>query len=346
MKKILIIGGGVAGCSLAWQLTKKGARVQLLDKKENHSSFVAAGMINPIVFRRVNLSWRVDEMLPYARSFYAEIEETAQQSFCTPLLIRRFFAAEQERNYWNKKQDLPEFQNYLTHHSDFDFPVPNSNANWGSAMVKKGFRVDALKFMKAFHRHLITDKILEYTMFNPGEFNSEELTYQSKQYDSVVFCCGSENDTLSYFEKVNIEHTKGQIITIESDEINEKETWNQKGFILPIGNKKFKVGATIEREIRDVNTTPEALNELTGVIKNLTQGSFKLIKQVAGIRPTVYDRRPVMGEHPDKKGIYIFNGLGTKGYLLAPLLSFEMADHILYKAKLNKECCVSRFYKS
>jgi len=346
MKNILIIGGGVAGCSLAWQLAKKGINVKLLDKKENHSSFVAAGMINPIVFRRMNLSWRVDELLPYSQLFYNELETEMQQKFCTPLSIRRFFSSQQERDYWNKKQDLHEFQSYLTHHSDFDIPIANSNTKLGSALVKKGLRVDSLKFMKAFHRYLITQKILEYALFNPEEFNPEGRNYQSKQYDSVVFCCGSENDTLPYFDEVNIEHTKGQIITIESDEINEKESWNQKGFILPIGNNKFKVGATIEREIRDVKTTPEALKELKGVLKNLSQGSFKVINQVAGIRPTVYDRRPVMGEHPDTKGLYVFNGLGTKGYLLAPLLSLEMANHILYKAKLNKECCVSRFYKT
>lgn len=346
MKNILIIGGGIAGCSLAWQLSKKGIRVKLLDKQENHSSFVAAGMINPIAFRRMNLSWRVDEFLPYAQMFYRRLEDETKQKFCTPLSIRRFFASEQERGYWRQKQDLDEFQDYLTHHSDFDAPIANSNAKWGSALVKKGFRVDSEKFMKTFHHHLITKNILEYTIFNPEEFNQKDLTYRSIQYDFVVFCCGSDNHLTPYFNDIKIEHTKGQMITVESDEIDEKESWNHKGFLLPIGNKRFKVGATIEREIREMNTTPEGLKELKGVLKNLSRGSFKVIKQIAGIRPTVYDRRPVMGEHPNYKGIYIFNGLGTKGYLMAPLLSKEMAEHILEKKELQRECLASRFFKS
>ena len=143
MKNILIIGGGIAGCSLAWQLTKKGKNVKLLDRKENHSSFVAAGMINPIVFRRMNLSWRVDEFLPEAKTYYSELEKETGQTFFTPLTIRRFFASEQERNFWIKKQDEKEYKDFLTCQNNFDRPVDKSRNKWGSGIVKNGFRVNA-----------------------------------------------------------------------------------------------------------------------------------------------------------------------------------------------------------
>ena len=73
MKKTLIIGGGIAGTSLAVQLMKKDIEVTLLDRGTNHSSAIASGMVNPMVFRRMNLSWRAPEMLPYARTFYLEL---------------------------------------------------------------------------------------------------------------------------------------------------------------------------------------------------------------------------------------------------------------------------------
>ena len=200
--------------------------------------------------------------------------------------------------------------------------------------------------MHELHKLLISKKILKYEAFNHARFKISEREYEGIRYDAVVFCCGSENDGLPYFQKVNIEHTKGQIISISSEELNEKECWNRKGFLLPIGNKKFKVGATIEREINNVKHTVQAQQELQAILGGMSDANYEIDGQEAGIRPTVYDRRPVMGEHPETKGLYIFNGLGTKGYLLAPLLSLEMANHILYKTKLNKECCVSRFYKT
>ena len=346
MKNILIIGGGIAGCSLAWQLTKKGARVKLLDKKENHSSFVAAGMINPIVFRRMNLSWRVDELLPEAKKYYTELEKETGEIFFTPLKIRRFFTSEQEKSFWIKKQGKQEFENYLTYQNSFDAPIDKSRSLLGSGMVKNGFRVNAKVCMNQLHELLISKNILNYERFDHSKFIIDKCQYGGNQFDAVTFCCGSEHDEIPYFQKVNIEHTKGQIISIRSEELNEKECWNKKGFLLPIGSQKFKVGATIEREINDVKNTKEGRQEMQQVLEGMSDAKYELVGQESGIRPTVYDRRPVMGEHPDKKGIYIFNGLGTKGYLLAPLLSLEMANHILYKAKLNNECCVSRFYKS
>ena len=127
--------------------------------------------------------------------------------------------------------------------------------------------------------------------------------------------------------------------------MTEKETWNHKGFILPTGPKSFKVGATIERGARDTHVTKEGKENLIHVLEGVFSGSYQISKQVAGIRPTVYDRRPVLGEHPEHKGLYIFNGLGTKGYLMAPLLSYEMMRFILSGEPLHNEVQLMRFLK-
>ena len=89
MKKHLIIGGGLAGVTLAWQLIKKGQGVLLIDNKKNKSSSIAAGMINPIVFRRVTKSWRVDEFLPVAKEFYKEVEVATGSRFFNSIKIKK-----------------------------------------------------------------------------------------------------------------------------------------------------------------------------------------------------------------------------------------------------------------
>ena len=68
-RKFIIVGGGLAGICVAIQLIRSGAKVTLFDKNENYSSIVAGGIINPIVFRRMTKSWRVDEFLPFLKSF-------------------------------------------------------------------------------------------------------------------------------------------------------------------------------------------------------------------------------------------------------------------------------------
>ena len=93
MERILILGAGLAGTCLAHQLLRRGQHVHLIDSGENHSSSIAAGMVNPMVFRRMNKSWRLDEFLPEAQAFYQEISQEIGEELYHPIVIRRFFSS-------------------------------------------------------------------------------------------------------------------------------------------------------------------------------------------------------------------------------------------------------------
>ena len=65
----LIIGQGIAGTLLAYFLQKKGASILVIDDAyERAATQVAAGIINPITGRRYVKSWRVDELIPFAKA--------------------------------------------------------------------------------------------------------------------------------------------------------------------------------------------------------------------------------------------------------------------------------------
>ena len=74
--KFLIVGAGLSGITVAIQLIRKGANVTLIDNGINFSSHVAAGMINPFVFRRMTKSWRVDDFIPNLKAFYRGMEKS------------------------------------------------------------------------------------------------------------------------------------------------------------------------------------------------------------------------------------------------------------------------------
>jgi glycine/D-amino acid oxidase-like deaminating enzyme len=52
-----------------------------------------------------------------------------------------------------------------------------------------------------------------------------------------------------------------------------------------------------------------------------------------------------MGKHINFPSLYIFNGLGTKGYLMAPLLAKEMTDFIVEGKILDSEIDIQRYHK-
>ena len=114
-------------------------------------------------------------------------------------------------------------------------------------------------------------------------------------------------------------------------------------FLIPLGDDLYCVGATYEWEDKSNNITEKGKDELLSKLKTFLKCDFKLINQVAGIRPTVIDRRPLVGRHPENKNMYILNGLGTRGVMIAPYVAKKLFDFIEYKVRLDNEINITRF---
>ena len=112
---------------------------------------------------------------------------------------------------------------------------------------------------------------------------------------------------------------------------------------MPVGKNQFRVGATYEWNNASLETTEAARDQLIEMLSSLGAYDYQILEQRAGVRPTVLDRRPLMGEHPEYQGVYIFNGLGTKGYMMAPTLANELASFILDQTPLHPETDIRRF---
>lgn len=341
-QQILIIGAGISGIAIAKHFIDRGHSITLIDSGVNRSSIIAAGMINPIVFRRMTKSWRVDEFLPYLERFYTQFEQECNASFFIPITIRRMFSTAQERSLWIERQNTENFKDYI-------FPLTESDDNYdaafnqfGSGRVKKSayistsiFLESTKKWMRQNHT-LITDTI-NYTNIDPVQ-----STYKGKFYDHIIFCEGVEVRNNPWFQNMPINPTQGETLTITSNSIVDNESLNRKCFILPMGNNEFKVGSTYVWDTYNSDITATGRAEIEKNITYLTDSPYTIIDQHAGIRPTTLDRRPLIGTHPSFSNIHIFNGLGAKGYMLAPLLAKEMVEHLLDGKSLDQEISISR----
>lgn len=343
--KILIAGGGLAGICVAYQLAEKNIPFILLDKGSNQSSLKAAGLINPIVFRRMLKSWRVDDFLPYALEFYKKTGKYTNADFFHFLPMRRGFAHQQETESWETKQNSEEYRHYLSEISEED---ENSNAlinNFGTGIVKQTGFVDAKTFLENSYIYFKSLNSYLNTEYKYDEFDLANLTFRGDKFEKIIFCEGYNGIYNPWFNYLPLQPTKGQTIIIKSEAINSSEILNRKCFVLPLGNNEFKVGATYEWNTTDLSITEEGVTILKDNLKQLISNKYEVIHQDAGIRPTVKDRRPLVGEHPQFKNTFIFNGLGTKGYLMAPLLSKELYEFIFENLPLSQEINISRFNK-
>lgn len=343
MERILIFGAGLAGTCLAHQFLKRGLEVRLLDSGENHSSSIAAGMVNPMVFRRMNKSWRLDEFMPEAQVFYNAISQEIGADLYHPIVIRRFFSSEQERQLWEQRQDLGEYQAYLNPLTSEDLNHNGAHNPFGSGRVKNAFWIDAAKWVSVNSDYFEKKGMLVRESFDPQMWDPSTKTYGNYTYSKVIFCLGYQQKFETTFSYLPLQQTKGQTLLINCSDIPEKESLNRKCFVLPLGDQQFRVGATYEWNNTSLETTDEGRSQLVEMLASLGTYNYEILEQKAGIRPTVLDRRPLIGEHPNYKGVFIFNGLGTKGYMMAPTLAKELVAHILDQMPLHPETEIERF---
>jgi glycine oxidase len=344
--QILIVGAGLAGIALAHQLQEEGIDFRILDAGNNVSSSIAGGIINPLVFRRMTLSWRAPEMVDFAHHFYEKIEGKFNQTYYHSVPIRRFFASEQEAGYWQKKQLLPDYAPFMQQQTDKDLHFPSKLNQYGTGVVTQCGYVEAARFIADNLSYFDNLGVLSTGPVDYAEIDAVAGTYQHELYDYIVFCEGKDVAKNPWFGYLPIQPTKGEVLTIESDHISQQESLNRKCFMMPIGGNAFRVGSTYVWETDNTEITHEGRALIEENLTSIVDQPYRVTQQIAGVRPTVPDRRPIFGKHPDYPKLVIANGLGTKGYMIAPLLMYELIRHLTQAIPLHTEVALSRYQRS
>jgi len=342
----IIVGWGLAGVVLAWQLYFSNKKFKVFDNEDQNSSKVAAGIVNPIVFKRMTKSWRSNELLPYSFDFYTKIQDLTGKEFLQPKSIYKIINSLEEENNWSVKMGDDNFEEQISF-VDKNEIIPHINAPYGFGKVKTYGNIDTELFISS-SKEFFKKKEIEFfnEKFEYDKINLEEKSYRNFIYFSEIFFCeGVGIKENPFFNYIPFKPTHGEILTIESDDLKIKNIINKNIFILPIKDNIFKVGATYNWELEENITTESGKNELIEQLNNFSDFTYKIIAHQAGIRPTVSDRRPVLGSHHQHSFLYIFNGLGTKGVMIAPFVSELLLNHVYLKKEIEKEIHVNRFYK-
>ena len=345
----IIIGQGLAGTILAQTLLKENKSVLIIDDASlSQASKIAAGLYNPVVFKRLVKSWLADELLPFMDEFYTDAEKQLNTNFYFKKKIVKPFAEAQERTLWEKKVN-EEVGKYLskTIHDDFLNDIIYNPL--GVSEIVHGGNLNTALFLESFRNYFKQNNFLLEEKFDYNQLiiSDNSVSYKNIIADKIIFCEGFKTIDNPYFSWLPFKLTKGEIITVKipNADINEEFVINKGVFILPLGNKIYKVGATYEWTDLTEQTTEKGRNDLVDKFKKAIKVPFEIINHEAGIRPTVIDRRPLIGLHPQHKSLAVFNGMGTKGVMLAPYFANHFVDFLADKIALNKEVDIERFRK-
>ncbi len=341
----IIVGQGLAGSALAWELLRRGKRVMVFDEPQlNRASKISAGICNPITGRVMSKTYLAEKLFPHLNRFYVEAEKSLSRKFFYSLPIYRPFLSTEERIQWKEKMKSEAMQQFVMHLQEEPVLSDSLNNPFGGLVIGQSGYLDVAGWTSA-----VQEVLLEKLAYRDEHFIESEaevgdtIRYREFTASKIIFCNGLAARQSSWFHWLPIRPLKGETITVRM-EFDASRIVSRGAYLVP-GREKdvFIVGSTYKHMPFEEAVSGEALTQITSRLRELIRVPFQVIHQDWGIRPTVSDRRPLLGHHPDNRNVVIFNGLGTKGVSLAPYFANCLTDWMEDLAELPEEVNIYRF---
>ena len=346
MVDYLIVGLGLAGIAFCERLEQKGRTFSVVNDDSQTSSNIAGGLYNPVLLKRFSLAWKADEQLKMILPFYKTLEDKLKITLDYKVPVLRIFASVEEQNLWFEAADKKKLQPYLSTKL-----LDNNNAcikaPFGFGEVLHTGRVDTKVLVKAYSGYLTKKKLLDTETFNFDELKigTNSFSYRTIKAKRVVFATGYGLKSNKFFNYLPLNGTKGELLTINAPLLKEERVIKSSVFIIPVGNNLYRIGATYKWKDKTNEPTIEARQELQAKLDTFLNCDYNIVNQVAGIRPTVADRRPLTGRHPVFNHMYLLNGFGSRGVMIAPYASHQLFEFIENGRVIDPEMDISRYDK-
>lgn len=336
--RVVVVGGGVIGCAVAWRLALREADVVLLERDAPgaHASSAAAGMLSPLKEARepgpfldmglrslerypafvealesstgLHVSYRRDGRLDVALDADAASELRTQRELqeAAGFDSRLLEPAEVRRLEPGVHPDV-----VLGLATEHDHQVDNRalmDALW-SAVAREG--VDVRQGVRAAAIRT-DDRRATGVVLEDGD---------AVDADTTVVAAGAWSGRLHGPRRLPVRPVRGQIVVLRTvPPALRRTTWGPGAYLVPRLDGRLLVGATTEEEGFRAETTAGAVAGLLAAATRLVPGlaNAPLAGFQVGLRPATPDDRPILGPDPEVDGLIYATGHFRNGILLAP----------------------------
>jgi glycine oxidase len=362
---VLIIGGGIIGCSIAWRLAQAGMKVTVLDRSEPgaEASSAAAGMLAP--FGEMVEPRTFSELCVASRSLYPRFAAEVEESSGHPtgyrsdgsLLVALNEEQEEGLTEVHRTQTAQGFTLHrLTAAEVHDRSSGLSPQIRGGLFVPDDHWVDNERLMRALfiacqragvrleaghavHRfHMLGDDIKSVAAGNGASFTAKTYVLAAGCWSGeiagglgihlpVIPCCG-------------------QMMEFEAP--HEWPFVVRAGihYLVPRPDRRLLVGTTAEYTgFEKAVTAKGLLSILEGGVRLAPRVSeFRFLRAWAGLRPDTADHLPILG-YGEIENLIFATGHFRNGILLAPVTAEIVADLILKGSTFRpmQAYCPTRF---
>ena len=310
---------------------------------------VAAGVINPVTGRWMTKTWNFDQVLPVAAETYLAIEQQFGIQVYRPIPEIRFCQNAEDLKRAGRRMRNPRYQNVLSHMVTAGKAAPEFKDDFGSFHIDQAAYVDLPLVV-----HTLRASFAALGVFRDETFLHSKLQpaangwqYKDLHADKVIFCEGAAMRDNPWFKNLPLKSAKGETLLCQSPTLRlPQKLYHHKKWFLPYPDGSFRIGATYDESDLSDNPTEAKKDELLRATHEALKEphEIEVTAQLAGIRPSTLDSRPIVGAHPTESGrLYLINGLGSKGASTAPAMTQQLTDHILEGSPIDDEVTLTRF---
>lgn len=341
----LIIGQGIAGTSLAFLLQEKAYNVHVIDDGHiSSSSTRAAGIINPITGRSYVKSWRIDELIPSAKECYTAMESMLDISVWHEHTIARVLANISEENKWFSRLLDDTYSHYILEGIDSD-SLKAYYKNIEQVAFIKGARVDLNLLLNAYRAYLLKSNALTTSKVDYEDIivASDYVQIGSLKARNLVFAEGNQAVYNTFFPELPFQLNKGEVLLVKIPNYRLDYIVKHGVFICPFVDDLYWVGSGYQRDFVDAKPSARGKEILIEKLEQAINVPYEIVDHIAGVRPSVKGRKPLLGQSAEYEHVYLLGGLGTKGSSLAPYCAAHLIDIMEGKSEVDTEMDWRRF---
>ena len=343
----LIIGQGLAGSLLGWNLRQRGKRILLVDNRHRSSSTkVAAGLINPMAGMRFNLPPLIDQWLAAANDTYATLERTCNLKLHHSIPMIRLFRSPEQIRFWQRQADSERAKPYLDSRFEPGQSGESIHDSYGGFLQKETGYVNLPRLLECLATLFKSKRFLieEEFQYQELELHNGNVHWRGHLAREVVFCEGYRGQENPWFNYLPFTPDKGEFLTLTGG-TGPASIINGAHMAVPLAEGGFRFGSTHNHSVQDNQATSEGRNALLEGLREMfvSVEGIEVTDHNAGVRPATRDRHPFLGSHPNLPNVHLFNGFGARGTLTIPWYAQVFSDYLTGQKTLPAEASIKRF---
>lgn len=324
----LIIGQGMAGTLLSYELIRAGKSVLIIDRKDKHNtSLVASAVINPLVGKNWTLAKDAERLIPQALDTYHQLNHLLQADLVQQKSLFVFHRDEASKQNFNKQMEAGNpylREENATGHSDWD-------ASFGLGKVTPVYTIDAQSLLCKWSLFLQSKNALieERFQFEDLQFVGPAIQYKDILADNLVFCEGAIGRQNPFFPALTFTQNRGDALLLSIPHLSPEHIYHKDFRLVPHRDNLFWCGSNYIWEYDTLEPNINWRKETEKALKNWLKLPFEIVDHWVAERPTTAGQQSLLLQHQQHKNLYFFNGLGTRGFSAGPSLAKEMAQLML-----------------